>query len=62
MLHALFGLVPIKRRRVIVGIDVDSSHEAARNLICGNSFLRNRINLNPVTRRQQQRFGTTGLA
>src|SRR5215831_369767 len=51
MLHALFSLVPIKRGRVIVGIDVNSSRKATRNLIRGNAFLRNRINLNPVTRR-----------
>ena len=43
-------------------IDVDSSRKATRNLIRRNAFLRNRINLYPVTRRQQQRFGATGLA
>ena len=43
-------------------IDVDSSRKATRNFICGNAFLRNRINLHPITRRQQQRFGATGFA
>ena len=62
MLRALFGLVPIKRGRVIVRVDIDSSHETARNFIRGNAFLGNRINLNPVARRQQQRFGAAGLA
>src|SRR6266542_5790231 len=38
MLHALFSLVPIKRGRVIVRIDVDFSREATRNFIRGNAF------------------------
>ena len=43
-------------------IGIHFPHEATRNFIGGNALLRNSVNLHPIARAQQQRFGATGLA
>ena len=62
MLDALVVLVTIKRRRVIVRIPICFCHETTRNFVGGNAFVGDCVNLHPIACRQQQRFGTTGLA
>src|SRR5947208_2626199 len=62
VVHAFFSLVPVKWRRVVMRIGIHFAHEATRNFIGGNALLRNSVNLHPIARAQQQRFGATGFA
>src|SRR6266496_1332703 len=62
MQHALFGLVAIEWRCVIVRVGIDLAHETTRNFIRGYASLRHSINLHPVARSQKQRFSAAGFA
>ena len=60
--HALFGLVAIEWRRVVVRVGIDLAHQTTRNFLRGYGSLRHSIDLHPVACSQKQRFGATGFA
>jgi hypothetical protein len=62
MLHALFVLVAIERRRVLVGVLFDLSRKTARDFIGRNPFFRSSINFHSVAGREQQGFRAAGIA
>src|SRR6476660_1627716 len=59
--HALFGLVAIEWRCVIVRVGIDLAHETTRNFTRGYASLRHSIDLHPVARSQKQRLGAAGF-
>src|SRR5215470_6515273 len=62
MLDAFVVLMTIKWQRVLVRVAICFCHETTRNFISGNPFVGDCVNLHPIACRQQQCFGTTGLA
>src|SRR5262245_19375761 len=62
MLDAFISLVTVEWSRVMVQIAICLHHQTTRNLVGGNPFVRDCVNLNPIACRKHQRLRTTNLA